>query len=81
MMTGAGARVEHFALDRAERHQLLDHRLRAADVPRRGEREPVHRALVAIHLFESVGINRSGHLFLVSTQLRWPATAEDRRRT
>ncbi|GAB4699724.1 hypothetical protein MOKP118_31760 [Mycobacterium avium subsp. hominissuis] len=36
VMTRAGAGVEHLTLDRAERDELADHRLRAADVPRRG---------------------------------------------
>ena len=43
MVARAGARVEDLALDRAERDQLLDHRLRAADVPRRGGGQAVRR--------------------------------------
>ena len=43
-MARAGARVEHLALDRAHRDELLDHRLRAADVPRRGGGQAVRQS-------------------------------------
>jgi hypothetical protein len=36
VVAGAGAGVEHLALDRAKRDELLNNGLRAADVPRRG---------------------------------------------
>ena len=47
MVSGTGARVEHFAPDRAQCDELLHHRLRAADVPGRGGRQAVRRAFVA----------------------------------
>ena len=64
-MARAGARIEDLALDRAERDQLLHHRLRPADVPRRGGRQAVRDPLVAVHLFETggiVGIELRGHV-------------------
>src|SRR5262249_14530941 len=61
VMAGAGARVQHLALDRAERYELLNDGLRAADVPWCGGGQSVCGPLVAVHLFEAIRVYGSSH--------------------
>lgn len=58
VVPGPGARVEHLTSDRAQRNQLLNHRLGTPDVPWRGGRQPVGDPIIAIHLLEPGGIGR-----------------------
>src|SRR6202453_1735814 len=61
LMARAGARAEPPSPDPAERPQLLDHRLRSADVPRRHRRQAVCHALVTVEVVEIVSLGFVRH--------------------
>ena len=71
-MARAGARVEHLSPDPAESHQLLDHRLRSADVPRRHRRQAVCHALVPVEVVEIVSLSFVRHAQRFTPGNLWP---------